>query len=121
MIKNHIIMIINAVVLIAGGVIGFIASGSPTALIATGIGVILFALSFPVKNENHTIAHIGVALTLIAAVVFILIGIQRANAMVIGMGIITFLCFDMYVLNFILRKKQKETNKDAENTSGKNT
>ena len=43
MIKNHVVMIINALVLIAGGVIGYFSSGSPTALIAPAIGVILFA------------------------------------------------------------------------------
>ena len=111
MIKNHIIMIINAIVLIAAGVYGYITSGSPTALIAPGIGIILLALAFPTKNENHTMAHIGVALTLISAITFIIIGIRRGNAMVIGMGIITFICFDLYVLNFILRKKQRETGK----------
>lgn len=111
MIKNHIIMIINAAVLIAVGVYGYVTSGSPTALIAPGIGIILFALSFPTKNENHTAAHIAVALTLISAVTFIIIGIRRGNAMVIGMGIFTFVCLDLYVLNFILRKKQRQANK----------
>ncbi|MBZ0203378.1 MAG: hypothetical protein IT281_09575 [Ignavibacteria bacterium] len=108
MIKNHVVMIINAFVLIALGVYGYITSGSPTALIAPGIGVILLALSIPTKNENHTMAHIGVALTLISAVTFIIIGIRRGNAMVIGIGVFTFICFDAYVLNFILRKKQRE-------------
>lgn len=113
MIKNHVLMIINAVILIAGGVVGFIMSGSPTALIATGIGAVLFALSFPTKKENHTMAHIGVILTFIAAVAFIMIGINRGNAMVIGMGIISFIIFDLYVLNFILRKKQREAGKNS--------
>ena len=113
MIKNHVVMIVNAVVLIAGGVYGYIISGSPTALIAPAIGIILFALSFPTKKENHTMAHIGVALTLIAAITFIIIGVQRANAIVIVMGIVTFLCFDLYVLNFILRKKQRDVNQNS--------
>ena len=108
MIKNHTVMMINALVLIAGGVYGYFTSGSPTALIAPGVGILLLALSFPVKNENHVMAHIGVALTLITSVSFIIIGIRRGNALVIGMGIITFICFDLYMLNFILRKKQRE-------------
>ncbi len=115
MIKNHVIMIINAVILIAGGVWGFYSSGSPTALIATAIGLILFILSFPTKKENNVAAHIAVVLTLIASVMFLIIGIRRGNAMVIGMGVVTFLCFDLYILNFVLRKKQRE----AEKLSGK--
>lgn len=111
MIKNHIVMAINAIILIALGVYGYITSGSPTALIAPGIGIILLAMVFPVKNENHKVAHIAVALTLIAAITFIIVGIRRENPMVIGMGIITFVCFDLYVLNFILRKKNKQAGK----------
>ena len=107
MIKNHIIMVVNAVVLIALGIFGYFSSGSPTALIAPAIGVILLALSIPVKKDNHVAGHIAVGLTLVASIAFIMIGIRRGNAMVIGMGIFSFLCFDMYILNFILRKKKK--------------
>ncbi|HRE10243.1 MAG TPA: TMEM14 family protein [Ignavibacteria bacterium] len=111
MIQNHIIMIVNAVILIALGVYGYFSSGSPTALIAPGIGLVLFILSFPTKKDNHVAAHIAVGLTLVAAITFIIIGIRRANPMVIAMGVITFLCFDLYILNFILRKKKREANK----------
>lgn len=115
MIKNHVIMIINAVILIAAGVWGYFSSGSPTALIAPAIGVLLFILSFPTKKDNHTAAHIAVGLTLVASITFLIIGIRRGNATVIGMGVITFICFDLYILNFILRKKQR----DAEKLTGK--
>lgn len=111
MIQNHIIMIINAVILIALGVYGYFTSGSPTALIAPAIGLVLFGLSFPTKKDNHIAAHIAVGLTLIAAVTFIIIGIRRANPMVIAMGVITFLCFDIYILNFILRKRNLKQGK----------
>jgi hypothetical protein len=106
--KNHIIMAINGLILIVAGVYGYFTSGSPTALIAPGIGVILLAMVYPVMKENSTAAHIGVVLTLISAVTFIFIGIKRGNAMVIGMGVITFVCFDLYILNFILRKKKNK-------------
>lgn len=109
MIPNHIIMIINSVVLIALGVYGYFTSGSPTALIAPAIGLILLILSFPTRKENNTAAHIAVVLTLIASIAFIVIGFRRGNTMVIGMGVLTFVCFDLYVLNFILRKKRKNT------------
>ncbi|MBI5727634.1 MAG: hypothetical protein HY965_07260 [Ignavibacteriales bacterium] len=111
MIQNHIIMMINAVILIALGVYGYFTSGSPTALIAPAIGLVLFGLSFPTKKDNHIAAHIAVGLTLIAAVTFIIIGIRRANPMVIAMGVITFLCFDIYILNFILRKRNLKQGK----------
>mgnify|MGYP001371910241 CR=1 FL=1 len=111
MIQNHIIMMINAVILIALGVYGYFTSGSPTALIAPAIGLVLFGLSFPTKKDNHVAAHIAVGLTLIAAVTFIIIGIRRANPMVIAMGVITFLCFDIYILNFILRKRNLKQGK----------
>ncbi len=111
MIKNHVIMIINALVLIAVGVWGYFSSGSPTALIAPAIGLVLFILSFPTKKDNHLAAHIAVGLTLVATVTFLIIGIRRGNAMVIGMGVVTFVCLDLYILNFILRKKQREAEK----------
>ncbi len=69
-------MIANAIVLIGLGVFGYFISGSPTALIAPGIGLILLILSFPVKNENKTAAHIAVAVTLIAAIMFFVTGIM---------------------------------------------
>jgi 4-hydroxybenzoate polyprenyltransferase len=113
MIKNHLIMMINAIILIALGVYGYIISASPTALIAPAVGIILLALAIPTKKENSTMAHIAVGLTFIASVTFIIVGIRRANALVIAMGIISFICFDLYVLNFIMRKKQKEEAKQV--------
>lgn len=104
-------MIINAIILIAIGAYGYITSGSPTALIAPGVGIILLGFAIPVKNEKHVIAHIAVTLTLVASVTFLIVGIKRGNALVIAMGVISFICFDLYVLNFILRKKQKEADK----------
>jgi hypothetical protein len=108
MIKNHLIMMVNAIVLIVLGVYGYIISSSPTALISPAVGIVLLALAIPTKNEKHTAAHIAVGLTLIASVAFLIVGIRRGNALVIAMGVITFICFDLYVLNFILRKKQRE-------------
>ncbi len=107
MIQNHIIMIINAVILIAGGLIGYFSSGSPTAFIAPGIGIIIFILALAAKNNNAVSEKAAIILSLVAAVTFIIIGIRRGNAMVIGMGIITFICFDYYILKFILQKNKK--------------
>ncbi|MCX7878711.1 MAG: hypothetical protein N2510_08760 [Ignavibacteria bacterium] len=117
MIKNHLIMQFNSAVLIVLGLYGYYSSGSPTALIAPAIGVILLGFSYPTKKENHVAAHIAVALTLIASVVFLAVGIRRSNGLVIAMGIITFICLDLYILNFFIRKKEREKN-NSENKNG---
>jgi Ca2+/Na+ antiporter len=111
MIKNHIVMQINAAMLILIGLWGFYSSGSPTALIAPATGIILLILSFPTKNEKHVAAHIAVILTLIISVAFLVIGFRRANTLVIIMGVISLLCFGVYLLNFFIRKKQRNENK----------
>ncbi len=113
MIKNHLVMAVNAVILIALGVYGYIISGSPTALIAPAAGVILLVMAFPVKKNNALVSHIAVVLTLILSIVFFIVGIRRDNYIVIAMAVITFICFDLYVLNFILRKKQREENRQS--------
>ncbi|MBS1550784.1 MAG: hypothetical protein JST15_01795 [Bacteroidetes bacterium] len=104
------IMIANAVVLIGLGVFGYFISGSPTALIAPGIGLILLILSFPVKNENRTAAHIAVILTLIAAIMFFVTGITRGNMIVIVMAIFTAIALFMYIMDFMKRKQEREKN-----------
>ena len=48
--KNYQVMTFHSIVLIALGIFGFITSGSPTALIAPAIGVILLGLVIPVKK-----------------------------------------------------------------------
>jgi len=70
-------------------------------------------MAFPVKKDNAVAAHIAVAFTLILSIVFFIVGIRRGNALVIAMAVITFICFDLYVLNFILRKKQRDENRQS--------
>ncbi len=101
------IMIVNAVVLIALGVYGFITSGSPTALIAPAIGLILFGLAFPVKNENKTAAHIAVGLTLIATIMFFVTGFLRGNMIVLIMAVFTLLALILYMMDFMRRKQER--------------
>lgn len=104
------IMIGNAIVLIGLGVYGYLSSGSPTALIAPGIGVVLLGLSFPVKNENRTAAHIAVIVTLIASIMFFVIGFLRGNGIVLIMAVFTIFALYMYVMDFIRKKKEREGN-----------
>lgn len=102
------IMLANAFVLIALGVYGYITSGSPTALIAPAIGLMLATLAFPVKNENKSAAHIAVGLTLIAAIMFFVTGFMRNNLIVIVMAVFTLFAFIMYIMDFMRRTKERE-------------
>ncbi|MBL8006150.1 MAG: hypothetical protein JNJ56_01350 [Ignavibacteria bacterium] len=107
------IMIANAVVLIGLGVFGYFISGSPTALIAPAIGIILIILSFPVKNENKTAAHITAVITLISAVMFFVTGFLRSNMLVIVMALFTSFALYMYIMDFVRRKKEREEKSSA--------
>ena len=100
-------MIVNAIVLIALGVYGYFTSGSPTALIAPAIGLILFGLAFPVKNENKTAAHIAVVLTLIATIMFFVTGFIRGNMIVLVMAVFTLLALILYIMDFMRRKQER--------------
>lgn len=102
------VMIVNAIVLIVLGVYGYFSSGSPTALIAPAIGVILVVLSFSVKKDNKTAAHFAVGLTLIAAIMFFVTGFMRNNMIVIVMAIFTLLAFVMYVMDFKRRAGERD-------------
>ncbi len=102
------IMIANAIVLIALGVYGYFISGSPTALIAPGIGVILLILAFPVKNDNKTAAHVAVGLTLVSVIMFFVTGFLRGNVIVLIMAVFTLIALLMYIMDFVRRKKERE-------------
>lgn len=59
--------LINAVVLMAMGIWGYMASDNPsmTALIPVAFGLIFLVLSQGVKKENKIVAHVVVVLTLL--------------------------------------------------------
>lgn len=65
--KAHEASLINALLLIALSIWGFLAADkySPTAFIPAGFGLALLACYPGVKAENKIIAHIAVLLTLI--------------------------------------------------------
>jgi len=110
--KNYLVMIINAVILIAIGVYGYIVSGSGTALIAPAIGVILLILAFPVKNNNPTFTHIAVGLTGLAMIMFFVTGFMRSNLLIIVMATATLIAFIFYMMDFLQRKKEREAKED---------
>jgi hypothetical protein len=107
--KNFQVMIFNAIVLIALGVYGYtLPPHSVTALIAPAIGIILLALSFPVKKENSIAAHIAVGLTALSFLVFTVIGVIRMNTFIILMAIVTLVALVFYISDFLKRKAERE-------------
>ena len=106
--KAYITMMLNGLVLIVLGIYGYLISSSPTALISTAIGIILFIISFPVKKDNSIAAHIGIALTLIATITFFIVGFLRSNGLIIVMAVITLFALIFYVFDFFKRKKSRE-------------
>ena len=73
--RNHQVMVFNGIVLIVLGIYGFIISGSPTALIAPAIGILLLVLSFEVRKGKLTSIKWGAVLTGIITVLFFVIGL----------------------------------------------
>jgi hypothetical protein len=112
--KNYQVMTFKASVLSALGVFGFVTSGSPTALIAPAVGLILLALVLPVKKENSVAAHIGVGLTGLTTIIFFVVGIIRGNSIIILMAVVTLIALIFYVSDFMKRKKEREANTTKE-------
>ena len=111
--KNFQVMIFNAVVLITLGIYGYtVPPHSPTALIAPGIGIVLFVLAFPVKKEKSVFAHIAVGLTGISFLIFIIVGILRMNTIIILMAVVTLMALVFYISDFMRRKAEREKEKE---------
>ena len=106
--KNYQVMTFHSIVLIALGIFGFITSGSPTALIAPAIGVILLGLVIPVKKENSVAAHIGVGFTGLTTIMFFIVGGIRGNTIIIIMAAVSLISLIFYINDFIKRKKERE-------------
>lgn len=103
-------MTFNGIILIALGVFGYVTSGSPTALIAPAIGLILLILAIPVKKDNSLAAHIGVGLTALSAIMFFVVGAMRGNSIIVIMAVVTLISLIFYITDFIKRKKEREAN-----------
>ena len=71
--KPYQINLLNALVLIALGTWGYVASRSPspTALIPVGFGILFALLTPSLRKENKVVSHILVLLTILLALALI--------------------------------------------------
>jgi len=123
--KPHIISLLNGIVLVLMGTLGFLGNGNYpiTALIPVFVGMILIGLNKGVKNQNKIVAHIAVLLTLIMLLGLFkpLIGtIERGNYYGIfrssSMILVTFLALITFIKSFIALKKERQMKeKELEN------
>ena len=109
--------LLNAVVLIAMGLWGYLSSDSPspTALIPVGFGVIFALATPPFKKDNKIVAHIIVLLTflLIIALIMPLNGALKRNDTMAIIRVVIMLATSIYALvtfikNFIAVRKARE-------------
>ncbi len=91
--------LINAAILIGLGLWGyFTGSGSPTALIAPAVGVVLLAMHPWMKKENKAIAHVVVLLTLLLLIALFMplksaLGKEEVNSLaVMRTGVMILSC-----------------------------
>lgn len=106
--------LLNAACLIGMSIWGYYDTNAPTALIPLIFGVVLLVLTNSIRNHNKTVAHIAVALTLIALIAICAKPLQaaldeggmklvRVGAMVLT-GIIAMISF---IMSFIKARKAK--------------
>lgn len=109
--KEYLIMLLNGLILLLLSLIPYLMAEpehrSPTAFIGVGIGILLIILSFPTKNENHVTAHIGVVLTILAAIAFFIVGIKRSNSYVLIMAVTSTIATILFILGFMKRKRER--------------
>ena len=110
--------IIHAIVLVAFGLWGYIASEDPslTALIPLATGVVLLLLSPGLRKENRIIAHIVVILTfliLIALIMPLSGSIERSDTpgvvRVLVMMIASVMALAIFIKSFIDARRERNT------------
>ncbi len=114
--KPYQINILNAVILIALGLWGYLGSTSPspTALIPVGFGIIFALVTPSLRKDNKTVAHVVVLLTIILAIALIvpLLGaINRDDAIaVVRTGVMLAGCVAaliIYIRSFIEARRSR--------------
>lgn len=72
------VSLFNAMVLIGVGAYGYLTSGSPTALIPAGLGLVIAALNPWLRKNNKVVAHVAVAVTLL---ILLMLGVPLKSAL----------------------------------------
>jgi hypothetical protein len=115
--KAHQASLINSIVLITLSVWAYLASNSPsvTALIPAFFGIVLLILYRGIKNENKTIAHFGVVLTLLLAIALIkplTAALNRQETIsivrVIIMQLTTMWALAMFIKSFVDTRRRRK-------------
>lgn len=111
--------LINALVLIAMGLWGYLELSSPTALIPVGFGVVLLLCYQGVKNQNKIIAHVAVLLTLLILIALVGMRLPKSIAQG-GLGLVRVMAMvltsALSMVYFI--KSFKEARKNREKVDG---
>ncbi len=116
--------LINAVALIALGLMGYFTSDSPskTAFIPVGFGVALLACYPGVRNNSKVVAHVAVVLTLIILLALVMplrAAIDREDtAAIVRVGLMLatgVLAMVMFIRSFIAARRSKSA--DSANPS----
>ncbi len=111
--KNaHIVLLINALVLIIVGILSYMTTNvrSATALIAPAVGIIMLLFVGSVKKGSRSAAHAAVVLTLLITLALIVPIIRTGSIYAIIMMIVSLFAVIYYVMGFINRKKELRIN-----------
>ncbi len=123
--RPDLVNLTYSIYLIAIAIFGFIARYTVegdfqfTALIPALFGLILLPMTKPIKNDNHTVAHIAVTITLLIAIFMLVMlirnlagdtGFDRRTFIFGFTALISFGVVGIYVARFIAVKKQKNAN-----------
>lgn len=107
--KIYLVMMVNGIVLVILGLYGYlIPKGSPTALISTAVGLILFFLAFGAKRQNTFATNAGIILSLITVIVFYFVGFKRDNYIILVMALVTMHAMFVYIFDFYRKWKLKK-------------
>ncbi|MDX5418613.1 MAG: hypothetical protein LPK14_04490 [Hymenobacteraceae bacterium] len=115
MVHPYIANTINAIILIAAGLIGYFANPAKplTALIAPFFGILLLACTYHLRKHNRFVFHTVTALTLLVGLIVTLridpetFEWNRRNILLVIMGLSCFVAVGIYVGTFIQERRLK--------------
>jgi peptidoglycan/LPS O-acetylase OafA/YrhL len=113
MIHPYIINTINALILIAAGLIGYFINPAkpPTALLAPFSGILLLAATYHLRKHNRFVTHTVTALTLLIGILLITSINPESftwdirNVLLLVMGVSCFIAAVFYVGTFVKERR----------------